>query len=179
MSMKKDYIAPILSLSLICLIISGALALTNNLTEPVVANAAKQRAENTMAEIIPEADGFQPLETDGLPPTIKETYRAANGAGYIIIAAANGYGGEIKIIVGLTADGAVIQSRALEHSETKGLGSKIEDASYSSRFNGLEPGSPINADAITGATISSNAYAKAISDALEAFMLLTEEWTFK
>ena len=83
--MKKDFIMPILVLTAICLIISGALALVNNLTSPIIEEAAAERAENARKDIIPEADEFILLELDGLPESVDEAYATANNTGYIFI----------------------------------------------------------------------------------------------
>ena len=61
-SAKNDFVMPILVLSLICLVITALLALTNSATEPVITQAALERAEAARTEIIPEADGFELME---------------------------------------------------------------------------------------------------------------------
>lgn len=172
-AMKKDFLEPILVLSLICLVVSGALALTYRLTEPVVANAAQRRTEEVRAEIIPDADGFESLDIEGLPPSISEVFKSSDGAGYIITVVTGGYGGDMKIILGINPDGMIIHSKVLEHSETKGLGSMIEEAWFTDKFIGLDKSRLGDVDAITGATISSRAYMKALSDAFEAFEAVT------
>ena len=170
--LRKDFVMPILVLSVFCLVISGALAFTNSFTAPIVADAARLRAEVVRGEIIPDAADFELVEIEGLPESVREVYRSSNDVGYIFVVVASGYGGDMKIILGLAPDGSVIQSKVLEHSETKGLGSKIEDDSFAGQFDGLDIGRFGAVDAISGATISSNAYAKAVCDALEAFGVL-------
>ena len=169
--MKKDFVAPILVLSLICLVISGALAFTNSVTEPVIANAAAEREEAARYEMIPEADGFEIIEIGGLPATIKEVYKSTNGVGYILMISTSGYGGDISIICGIGSDGRMIRSRALEHSETKGLGARIADASYADQYDGADS-SLGGIVAITGATISSTAYVNAMKDAFAAYEII-------
>ena len=170
--MRKDFLAPILALSLICLAISGALALTNSITEPVIVDAAKQRAEEIRAQILPEAEDFEQLELDGFPSYVAEAYASTNDVGYIIIAVTNGYGGDMKVIIGLTPSGEVIQSRVLEHSETKGLGSKVAEAPFSDQFIGIHKNWQGTIEGITGATISTNAYISAITAALETIEMI-------
>ena len=169
--MKKDFLAPVVVLSLVCLVVAGALALTNNVTGPVIAEAAKQREESVRAEILPEALDFELLEIEGLPFTVGEVYKSTNDVGYIITVAAGGYGGDVKIILGVTPDGKVIQTKVLEHSETKGLGSKITEPHYANQYIGIDKNNLDGVDAISGASISSRAYIRAVTDALEAFEL--------
>jgi len=169
---KNDYLPPILVLSLICLVISGALAFTNSFTEPVIEAAAKERTEAAFAEMIPDAESFEILEISGLPDSVSEVYKSSNDAGYIFITQISGYGGEIRIICGVSTDGRIIRSSVLEHTETKGLGSKIAEAPFADQFIGMEKSRLTEVDAITGATISTNAYTSAINDVLTAFSLV-------
>ena len=172
--MKNDFVMPILVLSLICLAISGALALTNSITAPVIEDAAAQREEAARYEIIPEADGFELITAEGLPATVSEVFRATNGTGYVFIISASGYGGEMKIICGIGPDGKLIRSKALEQAETKGLGSKITEESFSGQFEGKDDQLD-GIVAITGATLSSSAYTGAIHDAFEALRILVTD----
>ena len=167
--MKKDFIMPILVLALICLVIAAALAFTNSITEPIIAEAAAQREDEARYEIIPEAAGFELVRAEGIPSSVVEVYKTTNDVGYVFIVTASGYGGEIKVICGIGQDGKVIASKALEQAETKGLGSKITEEPFSSQFNGIEIVQLEGVVAITGATKSSEAYKAAISDAFIAF----------
>ena len=170
--MKNDFVKLILVLTLICLIISGALAFTNSVTEPIITDAAKAREEAAWYEIIPEADGFTLIEANGLPSTIREVYCSSNNVGYIFIVVSSGYGGDIRIICGIDNDGRMISCRALEHTETKGLGAKITEPQFENQFSGIDEKME-GIVAITGATISSKAYISAIGDAFIAYGLIS------
>ena len=169
--MKKDSIIPIVVLTLICLFISAALAITNSFTEPVITTAATERAALARLEIIPDAAGFELLNCDGLPATVGEAYRATNGAGYIFMVTVDGYGGDIGIICGVTEDGRIITTRVLLHNETKGIGAKVAEQAFGDQFAGMS-GEMQDVSAISGATISSKAYVMAIRDALTAFEIV-------
>ncbi len=151
-----------------CLIISAALAVTNNVTAPVFAKAAADRAEAARSEIIPEAESFELIEAEGLPATVKEVYRTTNGVGYVFMLTATGYGGDINILCGIAPDGTILATKTLQQSETKGMGSKITEAPFAGQFPGKDA-SLDGVDAISGATISSKAYLGAIRDAFAAF----------
>ena len=168
--MKKDFVVPILTLTLVCLIIAGALALVNNATQPIIEAAADERAYTARKEIIPEADEFILLETDGLPKTVLEAYGTGNGMGYIFTVVASGYGGDVKIICGIDPEGRIIKSAVLAHSETQGLGTAVFD--IADRYEGLDK-NLAGIDALAGATITSNAYKNAVSDAFEAFEIVS------
>ena len=166
--MKDDFIKPVLVLTLICLVISGALAVTNSITEPIIADAAADRAESAMYSAVPDASGFESLATDGLPESIREAYKSTNDAGYVFILRVGGYGGDIVLICGVAPDGSVLSCSTLEHSETKGLGARITEAQFEQQFKGADSRLE-GVDVISGATISSSAYINAVKDALEAF----------
>ncbi len=169
--MKKDFVLPIVVLTLMCLFISAALAVTNNFTEPVITKAAAERAEAARSEVIASAEGFELMTVDGLPKTVTEVYKTTNNVGFIFMLTAGGYGGEIDIICGLGPDGKIIATKTLALTETKGLGTKITEEPFAGQFPGKDAALD-GVDAITGATISSKAYIGAIKDAFAAYEIV-------
>ena len=174
MSVKKEFIQPIVVLMAICLVISTALALTNDVTAPVIEKAAAEAAEAARKEVLPEADSFDLMQITGLPETVTEVYEAANGTGYVFMLTAKGYGGDMNLICGMDAGGNITACKTLSHSETSGLGSKTAEEGYRSQYVGVNAGTLGNVQAISGATISSDAYKNAISDAFAAYELAKE-----
>ena len=85
-----------------------------------------------------------------------------------------GYGGDMKLICGMDADGVIEQCKTLSHAETSGLGSKTAEDPYRNQYCGKSAETLGEVDAITGATISSNAYKNAIEDAFKAYDIVTE-----
>ena len=89
----------------------------------------------------------------------------------------NGYSGKIEVMVGIDTAGIIRNIEVLEHRETPGLGSKIRDKAFIGQFLGKSPdlfnmkvkkdGGEV--DAISGATISSRAFAEAVQSAYEAY----------
>ena len=171
--MKEDFIKPIVVLTLICLIVSGALAFTNSVTEPVIADAAAVRTEAAMFEIMPDAKEFELITFDEQPETVKEIYRATGSdgtyTGFIIVLSTDGFGGDIRIMFGISVGMKIIQVKTLEHNETKGMGSKITEQEFESQFTNVTRDLE-GVDIITGATVSSSAYIKAVKDALALFV---------
>ena len=175
--MKRTYVMPLLVLTIICLVVSGALAFMDSITSPIVAEAAAERAQEAMIKIIPDAQGFESIDLsyiDELPASIREIYRTTNGIGYIIIAAVNGFSGDITVICGIAPDGTIIESATLSHTETKGIGTILEEESFLSPFGGLDA-SLEGIDTVAGATISTRAYIQAINDIFEAFRLVDSQ----
>ena len=171
--MKKDFFMPIIVLSLICFFVSGALAVVNNFTAPVIENAAAERAAAARKEIIPHADSFELIVIEGVPRTITEIYRADNNKGYIFMIAVPGYGGNIYMICGIDIEGKLLKTAVLSHTETKGMTDPVFSDPHESQYIGKDKNLN-NITAVTGATISSNAYRNGIRDAFIAFELLLE-----
>lgn len=171
--MKKDIIAPIVVLTVICLLIASILAFTNQVTEPIITQAAELRAEQARVETLPDADSFEKLDVSGLPATISEVYKASNGVGYVFMIKTKGYGGDMELICGIGADGKITSCKTLAHSETAGVGAKTAEEPFRSQFAGV--GEDLDGvSAISGATISSTAYISAIKDAFTAYDLVKE-----
>ena len=87
-----------------------------------------------------------------------------------------GYGGRIRVMVGIDPDGTVRGVTVLEQAETPGLGARIREPEFLDQFIGKSLDSfdfkvekdGRNVHAITAATISSRAVAEAVEDALIA-----------
>ena len=72
---------------------------------------------------------------------------------------------------GIKPDGTIEKIKTLSHSETSGIGSKVVDneSGYSKKYTGKNENDFDSVDAVTGATISSKAYKKAVASAFEAY----------
>ena len=167
-NVKNDYVKPILVLTLICLVITAALAFTNQKTAPIIVETERAKAEAAQKEVLPEADSFTLLELTGLPSTVTEVYKADNGAGFVFMLLTKGYGGDISLICGIDKEGLITASKILSHSETQGLGSKTTQPEFKDQFVGKDS-SLSGVETISGATITSKAYIGAINDAFAAY----------
>lgn len=172
--MKKDFVIPIAVLLIICVVVTGALAATNELTVPIIAQAAADRASASMRELLPDATRFDAIElTDEMRENgIQELYDAYTGdapCGYIVVSAADGYGGDDSIVIMLAIDFdlAVIDLCTLRNNETQGLGSRVSEPAFERSFIGGNA-SFASYEAISGATISSRAYRDAVDHAFLA-----------
>ena len=176
--MRKTYVMPLLVLTVICLVVSAALAYMNSITSPIVAAAAAERAESSMYAKMPDATGFEsiaPSSIEGnMPSTVREIYRTTNGIGYIFIAVTNGFSGDITIICAVDPSGKIIACSTLSHTETRGIGTIIEQESFLSPFAGKDS-NLTGIDTVTGATISTRAFIGAIDDVFKAFDLVNSQ----
>lgn len=173
-----------LSLFVICIVAAAILAFVNIQTSPLIAASKKQKLENAINDVVPGFDN-SPLEesykivsNEGDSLTI---YPAKEGDKLIGVAiessSMSGFSGEIKIIVGLTPEGKIIDYAVLQHAETPGLGDKMDPWFRAEKSNQNILGKDLSSqtlsvtkdggevDAITAATISSRAFLEAINKA--------------
>lgn len=173
----KDIIKPILVLCSICLVVTGLLAYVNMVTSPIIEKAEVEKSQQAMAEVLPDADGFTNVdinELSSIPEEVSEIHKAENGAGYVFIIITKGYGGDMKIACGINNEGTVEACTTLSHNETSGLGSKTAEDPYKSQYKGKSADTLNEVEAITGATISSNAYMSAIENGFKAYEIVKE-----
>lgn len=170
----RDIIKPVIVLVCICLVVSALLAYINQITSPIISEAEEKAAQKAMAEVLTEADSFEPVSIGNSPERVSEVYRANNGTGYVFILITKGYGGDMKLICGIKSDGTIEGCKTLSHNETSGLGSKTAEDPYKSQYCGKSEDTLNQVDAITGATISSTAYMNAIEEAFEVYNALKE-----
>lgn len=112
--------------------------------------------------------------------TINDVLAVTNASGsvegYVIAATSpSGYGGDIQIAVGIK-DGKLTGFDVVSNSETAGLGSKCTDDEFTSQFDGKSAAlleytktgasQPNQIDAISGATITTNAVTQAANAAI-------------
>lgn len=172
----REIIKPIAVLGAICLVVTALLAFINAVTSPIIAEADAKAAAQARQEVLAEADAFEEITDAVKPDGVTEMYRAQNGAGYVFKLSTKGYGGTIELMCGVKADGSIESIQTLNHSETSGIGSKVVDnaSGYSNNYTGKTADNYAEVDAVTGATISSKAYKKAVAAAFEAYQTVKE-----
>ncbi len=177
--MKKntfnEIIKPILVLGCICLAVTALLAYVNLVTAPIIKAADEKAAAEARAEVLSEAEGFELIDVK-LPDEVTEAYKAENGAGYVFKLSVKGYGGDIVMMCGIRSDGSIEKCKTLSHNETSGIGSRVvsNDSGYSDKYVGKTAEDYEEVDGVSGATISSKAYKKAISAAFDAYNTVKE-----
>ena len=139
----KEILKLALSLTFICALAGAALAFVNAKTE-APRQAAKERQRNEkMALLLPretvrtETCGEMPLRLeDGSEVTF---FQATDAAGHLLAYCAeaadpSGFGGELKVLVGIDPDGTVRGVLVTENAETPGIGSRVCDRTVSRSF---------------------------------------------
>lgn len=197
--MNKDIIrhALITAGILIVFAVVGTAILSGTFEKTKVPIAASEREEklHLFSQVLPPTLHDNDLLQDAikLPPTPElgqhgssMAYRAriqGQPAGVILEAIApDGYSGDIKLLVGIAADGTVTGVRVLAHKETPGLGDYIDLAhgDWIKNFDNLslakrpDEGWKVKKDGgqfdyMTGATITPRAVIKAVHKAVQYF----------
>ncbi len=122
------------------------------------------------------------LELDGKVIKVYRARKAGHVTGVAFETSRKGYSGDIHILLGIDEHGRLMGVRVLKHTETPGLGDKIEAArsDWIKRFAGLSLGNPPDAewavkkdggpfDQFAGATITPRAVVNGIRDGLRLF----------
>jgi electron transport complex protein RnfG len=163
-----------LVLFMVCGAAAGALAFVNQITRPKIIAQAKLEREVALKDVAPEATDFREVVPDKIWDALKDGERI----GSVILTAAQGYSGNISIVLGLDADGSLTGVKILTQSETPGLGAKIVERAFLDQFRGKTAESIVlkkddpsvgGIDAISAATISSRAVTNTVRSTLDSF----------
>ncbi len=167
-----------LVLGIICLVATLVLAVTHEVTKPMIDAQGRSEEEAALKQIMPDADSFNKKAADNME--YFEAVKEKNVVGYCIKATGEGYGGYIRMMIGINPDGVIKGVRILEHQETPGLGAKInevrpgeKDAWFLRQFVGKSARTVEvrkNIDSITGATISSRGVTDAVNKTVTEFL---------
>lgn len=168
----KNRISAWIVLGAITIVAGLGLALTYGVTKEPIRQQAIAAEEAAKKQVMPEADLFEEMQLeDG--STLFVAKKGEDVLGYVGKSESKGYGGDIEVITGVTADGVItgINVGGSSFAETPGLGAKAKDADFTAQFTGkkspvrLGDSSQENAvDAITAATITSNAVLGAVNN---------------
>ena len=184
--LNKETLITSLKLFIITAVAAFCLAAVNKITMPIISEnkaAAEVRAQQ---DVLPSALEFIPSEAkqpeDSSVTIEKMTVGLSmNGdgriAGYVVTAVSNaGYGGNVKVMVGINKDLQVNRIKIMESSETAGLGANASKPKFADQFIGAtERLSVVKGEAgeneisaIASATITSKAVTSCVNAAIEA-----------
>ena len=162
------------TLLLITAIVAAALAGVNMVTAPIIAALNEAKTQQAIEAVLPgggEAISF--TDDTGL---VTNVYKSETG--YAVQVTPAGFDGTIDMMVGIDNEGKILGISIISHTETAGLGAVAAaktsaGEAFRSQFVG-ESGSVGTAkrgtgtmDAITGATITSEAVCAGVNAALD------------
>ena len=169
MKFVKDFVIPVVVLTVICVVVSAALVFTYQATKPIIDEAKNAEANAARAVVLPGASGFEEVELTAEIEGAVDAYKETGGMGYVVTASAQGYGGPVNLMVGFDANGTITGVKMLEHQETPGFGAKLAEDSYGAGYVGKTASDYTEVDGVSGATITSKAYKKALGTAFELY----------
>jgi len=179
-----------LILGLFCLGFGLLLAVTDAITFDDIGARAIEDKQNSLSQVLPDelhdnnpvTDTLSMVNAEGKELTVFRARKNGRVTGVAYEIFGSGYAGEMKLMMGIAADGKLLGVRVLAHKETPGLGDKIEakKGPWIERFTGLALGNPPlerwkvkkdggDFDQFAGATITPRAVLKAIRSGLEFF----------
>ncbi len=197
--MKNKFLKNCLALFLITLVAGVSLAFVNEITKEPIAQAQDKARLEAYEVVYPNAkfetldnteeilkNSSASLKKENLSQctvddVLKATDESGNTIGYVFSATSpSGYGGDVKVAVGVSnKDNSITGFTVLSHSETAGLGAKATEDEFKSQFigksaNGInytKNGASLDSeiDALSGATITSNAVCEAVNSTLAVY----------
>lgn len=192
---KNNIVVNTLVLVVITFVAIAALAFVNQITAGPIEEAevnAKAQAYKVVyadAETFAEIDGVDKMIEDSVALleengfggcTITDSLAVKNASGdtegYIIVSTSpNGYGGEVQVAIGIKDD-KLTGFEPVKHSETPGFGANCTTPEFTQQFAGKAASvltytksgatSDTEIDALSGATITTNAVTEAVNAAI-------------
>lgn len=192
----KNIIKNTLILTAITLVSGVLLGLVYEITKEPIAVAKEAEKNEAYQAVMADADTFEVYaefdaeaankviaEADVVGCEVNEVVVAKDGSeakGYVVTTTTSeGYGGDIQISVGVASDGTVTGVEILSIGETAGLGMNADTPEFKAQYAGKAVESFVvtktgaaadnEIDAISGATITTNAVTNAVNSAIVYF----------
>ncbi|WP_435236676.1 electron transport complex subunit RsxG [Psychromonas sp. PT13] len=186
---KQTIAYPAILMGAVSLLVCSLLLITNNITEQPIADRQREALTEQLNQVL-EADVYDnhPLDQkynkviDGQDYAFYRARLNGHVSAVILFTHTVGYSGDIALLVAIKADGSLGGVRVLSHTETPGLGDKIELAksdwilsfAHLSLTNPNQTGWAVKKDggqfdAFTGATITPRAVVKGVHETLQLF----------
>jgi electron transport complex protein RnfG len=181
----------LVALTVVCVVSALSLSAVNDVTKTLIEEQDTQARLRAVRAVLPPFDNDPIADTtqvaaadepDGEMIVVHVGKKAGKPTGVAFEVTGEGYGGRIRVMLGMDVKGCVSGVRILKHAETPGLGAKIEEDAFTSAFRNKslansrlvrgelavkKDGGDI--DAVTGATISSRGVTEAVSWGLKLF----------
>lgn len=154
-------------------VVAVLLGLVNRLTSSRIEAFEAEKTASAMNAVLP-AERYVPVAGSSAEKVdlVKEIY-AADDKGWVLMVTPSGFGGELKLAVGVDKAGSVTGVSIIQMSETSGLGANANRESFRSQYVGKSGSVALRKqggeiDALTGATVTSTAVTKGVNAALAA-----------
>jgi len=165
----------VVSLIITCAVAAFALAEIYAVTKPKIVQQQVDATNSALGQVLPSAKTFNNVIPDSLWYGLDS---AGTKVGIVFRSGERGYGGPVPVLVGLDLTGHVVGLRVASAAEglkeTPGLGLKSLEPWFGRQFVGAD--STVNLkkyggqlDAISGATITSNAVTKGVTEGIRKY----------
>jgi Na+-translocating ferredoxin:NAD+ oxidoreductase subunit G len=174
------------ALFVISLVASTALGFVYEFTKEPIRMVEINKTNAAIQAVVPEFDNQPALDVFKVPSDLDSLkFYPAMKNGELVGTAVEtytkkGFSGLVRLMIGFTPDGTIIDITVLQHQETPGLGDKIDKkkSGFSLQFQGKNPATfrlsvkkdRGDVDAITASTISSRAFCDAVQRAYKTYM---------
>lgn len=188
-AMKSTAATMVLALGLVTVLAATIIAFIYYVTAEPIRQAQERTRTEAIGQVLPPFDALAaPVEVtpegDDMPVTVYAATKDGKPVGAAVQSYTHkGFSGDFKVMYGFDAEGKVTGYRVLEHSETAGLGAKMDGWFRMPEGKRSVIGSDPDArdmrvskdggdvDAITAATISSRAFLDALARAHKALRM--------
>ena len=194
---KSNFRNIFLCLFIISTVMAGILGGVYTLTKKPIDEMGEKKKKIAIEQVIPAFDKLREAKIAIATTAEKNIFKKEQAADSLIMYDAydkngkwvgtaietftdKGFSGRIKLMVGFLPDGSINKIEVLGHTETPGLGDKMEvgKSTFPEQFLGKNPADYKltvskdggDVDAITAATISSRAYCDAVQTAYDVFI---------
>ncbi len=164
----KDKVIPTLVLTIICVASALLLVLAHEATKENIAEQKESKFSDSVEKLFGKTD-ITLLDTTFGNDNIEAIAVTPEGKTAVQVIA-DGYSKEgINILVGIDENGKISKIEFISLGETPGLGSKVKDnEDFREQFYG-KSASPVELDAVSGATFSSKGMKNAVEEALDVY----------
>lgn len=199
----KEIIKNSLVLCAITLISGLLLGVVYEVTKEPRAKQQEKAKQEAYFKVFKKADSFENVKFDAkemkkylkkggygsnvafINEVVSAKDSSGNDLGYVVtVTDKEGYGGEIKLTIGITNDGIVNGISFLTLAETAGVGMKVDEPGFKKQFIDKEAqifdytnnsaGSSNHIDAIGGATVTTNAVVNGVNAGVLAYEFISD-----
>lgn len=160
----KEYVKTSIVLALVCAAAAITLAFLNGVTKPIILEYEAQKTLDALEAVsvgLTISEDQILVEDNSVINYYFTLSEEGIVKGYLLNLNAGGYGGLMTIVASYDKDGQVLQAKVVSDSETPGLGKKVEEDWYMTKYIETTPvptrKSELDNDeaaAISGATIT-------------------------
>ncbi len=149
-------------LGIICVGASASLGYVHSFTKDRIIAQAQAEENESLKEVMPEARSFEAVKRGDEILYYKAMGSGGEEVGYCFKASGKGYSSVIETVAGMRLDGTLTAIKVVSQNETPGLGTRVQEESFTSQFKGRLDFDGVQA--IAGATISSRAVIASVRD---------------